>query len=173
MENSRNFDPFSLVLGILSVILAFFVLKHPGFSLVAVIFTIGIFMLADGVLHFFGRNKLRDFGMRSTGFITFAAILDIVVGILMIAMPKTFGMAYVWIVVAIGLLVDSLFELWAAKFIRLAGKGYYWFTVITAVLGVVLAVIMLFSPTLAITFVLSLLAFYLLVFGIMQIVKSF
>lgn len=173
METSHKFEPFSLVLGILSIIFGFFILNHPGFSLVAVIFTTGIFMILDGILHFGRRNTMRKLGMVSTGFVTFAAVLDIIVGIAMLIMPGTFGVIYVWMLVAIGLFVDSLFELWIAKYIKDAGKGYYWFTVIASILGVLLAILMLFSPAFALTSVLTLLAIYSFVFGITQIVKAF
>ncbi|MBX4172024.1 HdeD family acid-resistance protein [Weissella viridescens] len=173
MNQSKGFDIFSLVLGILSLVLAFVVLKFPGGSLAAIVIVIGIFMIIDGILHFSQRGHLRSIGMKSTGMLTFLAILDIIVGLAIIIWPASFGAIYVWIFVAIGMVMDSLFELWAAKYIKQVGKGYYWFVVIMAIIGLILGIVMMFSPAFGLSFVVALLAAYLLVFGVMEIVKAF
>ncbi|KRN77632.1 HdeD family acid-resistance protein [Weissella minor] len=173
MNESKGFDIFSLVLGILSVILAFFVLNHPGVSMSVVIIIIGIFMLVDGILHFGRRSRLRELGMKSTGMLTFSAVIDIIAGLMIIFMPTSFGAMYVWIVVAVGMVMDSLFELWAAKYVKHLGKGYYWFIVIMAILGIIFGIVMMFSPAFALTFVVAMVAAYFLVFGIVQIVNAF
>ncbi|MBM7617318.1 uncharacterized membrane protein HdeD (DUF308 family) [Weissella uvarum] len=172
-SNNKGFDIFSLVLGILALVLAFVVLEHPGVSLTVLIIIIGIFMVIDGILHFSQRSSLRRMGMESTGMLTFLAVLDIIAGILVIFWPQSFGAIYVWIFVAIGMVLDSLFELWAAKYVKSAGKGYYWFIVVMAIIGLILGIVMLFSPAFGLSFVVALLAAYLLVFGVLEIVKAF
>ncbi|KRN33213.1 hypothetical protein IV68_GL000011 [Weissella halotolerans DSM 20190] len=167
----KEFDPFKLIMGILSLILAYFVMTRVGITVQVMVILVGIFMLVNGVIRFMGRNKLRKLGMDKTGWLTFSAILDILVGILVLVMPD-FGIVYIWILLTIGLFMDSLFELWAARFVK-ESKGYYWFTIIFAIIGIVLAIIMMFSPALALTFGVALLGAYFMVYGIMEVVEAF
>lgn len=170
-NEKRKFDPFLLLMGILSIVLGVLVIRNPAASLFSLIILIGIFMIVDGIIKFSQRNVMHQAGL-STGMVTFSAVLDIIIGI-MIFFMKDFGAVYVWIAFAIGFIMDSGFELWGSRFIPKDHPGYYWVNVILGIIGVILGIALLFYPQLALATAVMLLAFYLVFFGILQIVKSF
>ncbi len=172
MYERNRFDPFSLIIGILIVIVGILALRNPFASFGTIVVLMAIAAIIEGIFKLFEiRNVARSLQM-SSGWWTFSGIIDILFGILLFFVPSIGGVV-VWISIAIWFIVDSLFELWLSRFLRNNNKTYYWFTVIISILGVVLGVILLFKPAYAISIAIFLLAFYLLLFGINQIIRSF
>ena len=172
MYERNRFDPFSLIIGILTVIVGILALRNPFASFGMIVILMAIAAVIEGIFKIFEiRNVARSLQM-SSGWWTFSGVIDILFGILLFFVPSIGGVV-VWISIAIWFIIDSLFELWLSRFLRDNNKTYYWFTVIISILGVVLGVILLFKPAYAISIAIFLLAFYLLLFGINQIIRSF
>lgn len=172
MYERNRFDPFSLIIGILIVIVGILALRNPFASFGTIVVLMAIAAIIEGIFKLFEiRNVARSLQM-SSGWWTFSGIIDILFGILLFFVPSIGGVV-VWISIAIWFIVDSLFELWLSRFLHDNNKTYYWFTIIISILGVVLGVILLFKPAYAISIAIFLLAFYLLLFGINQIIRSF
>lgn len=172
MNAKKSVDFVKLLMGILSVILAFFVISNPAASVLSLTWIIGVFLIINGVMRFSNRNTLRSMGMSNTGMLTFSAVLDIILGLIILFVPAS-GEIYIWIVLSLALIMDSAFELFAAGVIKQASTGLYWFTVILAVLGIILGFILLFNPILTLGVAVLLLGAYFLVYGIMDIVTAF
>lgn len=172
MNAKKSVDFVKLLMGILSVILAFFVISNPAASVLSLTWIIGVFLIINGVMRFSNRNTLRSMGMSNTGMLTFSAVLDIILGLIILFVPAS-GEIYIWIVLSLALIMDSAFELFAAGIIKQASTGLYWFTVILAVLGIILGFILLFNPILTLGVAVLLLGAYFLVYGIMDIVTAF
>lgn len=171
LNKQRDFDPLMLLLGIISVIVGFLVLKWPAASLTTLAFIVGFFMVVEGIVKFSEKKVIVASGKNST-WLVISAIIDIVFGLVCFFVPGL-GLMYIWILFSILFIVDSIFELWGSKFIPNDRKGYYWLTVILGVLGFILGIALLFNPMLALSTVLFLVSFYLMFFGILQIIKAF
>lgn len=172
MNKSTGFDIVKLLLGILSVGLAYFVLANPASAVISLVWMVGLFLIINGVMRFANRNALRSMGMNNTGLLTFSAVLDIVLGIVVFVVPAS-GVTYIWIVLSMALIMDSMFELFAARFVKDASTGLYWFIVVMAILGIILGFFLLFNPIAAVGVAVALLGAYFLVYGIMNIVTAF
>lgn len=172
MNKSTGFDIVKLLLGILSVGLAYFVLANPASAVISLVWMVGLFLIINGVMRFANRNALRSMGMNNTGLLTFSAVLDIVLGIVVLVVPAS-GVTYIWIVLSMALIMDSMFELFAARFVKDASTGLYWFIVVMAILGIILGFFLLFNPIAAVGVAVALLGAYFLVYGIMNIVTAF
>ncbi|GKT03077.1 HdeD family acid-resistance protein [Furfurilactobacillus sp. WILCCON 0119] len=172
MYERKRFDPFSLIVGILAVIASLVVLRNPLGTLRAFIVLIGILALLEGIFKLVERQTLRrTFNFNPTGWL-WGGIFDLIFGLLILFVPS-FGAIYMWLTLAIWFILDSLFELWATRFMRGNDKSYYWLSVSLAILGVIIGFALLFSPAFALSTATFLLAFYLMFFGIAQIVRSF
>ena len=101
-----------------------------------------------------------------------SAILDIVLGGMIFLRP-VLGATFIWIMLSLSFILDSLFELWVSRYIRQNNKSYFWLNVILGVVGVILGIILLFSPATAVGVSIFLLSFYFMFFGILLIVRSF
>lgn len=172
MSAKRDFDFLKLLMGILSVGLAYFVLSNPASAVISLVWMVGLFLVINGVIRFANRNTLRSMEMSNTGMLTVSAVLDIILGLIILFVPAS-GITYIWIVLTLGLIMDSTFELFAAQFVKKLSTGLYWFTVIMAILGIILGIFLLFNPIAAVGLAVALLGAYFLVYGIMNIVAAF
>lgn len=169
---TKKFDPFSLITGILSLILAFVILDNPIDAFSTFITIVGVFSVIEGILKWTGIRFAHWLVPVNTRWGTISAILDIILGLVIIYVPQ-FGAAYIWISLAMWFIFDSIFELWVGRFVRSSEKGYYGFHTILAVIGLIVGIILLFSPAFAMSLSVAIVAMYLTLFGIVQVVRSF
>ena len=135
-----------------------------------IVILMAIAAVIEGIFKIFEiRNVARSLQM-SSGWWTFSGHRYFI-WYLIVFVPSIGGVV-VWISIAIWFIIDSLFELWLSRFLR-DNNNLLLVTVIISILGVVLGVILLFKPAYAISIAIFLLAFYLLLFGINQIIRSF
>ncbi|KID42248.1 HdeD family acid-resistance protein [Fructilactobacillus fructivorans] len=171
-SKTKGFDPFSLVIGILSVILSLFILRNPLNSFKALVFVIAILSIVEGIFKIAEISQLdRSLGM-SPVWLIINGVLDIIIGILIFLDPAVGGI-YIWLMLSIWFIIDSLFELWYSRFAERNHKGYFWFEVILGIVGLILGIALLFQPAMAMSVALFLVAFYFMFFGILLIVRSF
>ncbi|WP_395319445.1 HdeD family acid-resistance protein [Fructilactobacillus frigidiflavus] len=171
-SSERKFDPFTLVIGIIFAAMSVIVARNPVGSLKTLIFIIAFALVFEGVFKLFDVTMIdKALGLNPTWLII-SAVLDIVLGGLIFAKPEL-GAAYIWIMLALWFIFDSLFELWISRYVRQESKGYFWFNVILGVIGVFLGIVLLLNPGMAVGVGLFLLSFYFMFFGILLIVRSF
>lgn len=104
--------------------------------------------------------------------IIFAAILDIILGIIVLVYPG-WGILYIAILFAIWFIVDSIIEIKAAKLFKEFHRGYATWLVVLGVISIIMGVVLLFSPLLSAMTIVWLVSVMLIVFGIMHVVQAF
>ena len=172
MYAADRFDPFSLITGVLAIILGVLVLYDPIFSYQSMLTFLAVLAIVEGTFKLFELNGIPRSINFYRGWWIFIGIADILFGVLLFLFPAI-GMVAVGATLAIWVLVDSLFELWLSSTLNNNNKGYYWLTIIFSLIGIIIGVFLLIRPAFAIFNVSLLLAVYLLIFGINQIVRSF
>lgn len=171
-SSERSFDPFTLVIGILFAAMSVIIARNPASSLKTLIFFIAFALIFEGVFKLFDITMIdKALGLNPTWLIV-SAILDIVLGGMIFLRP-VLGATFIWIMLSLSFILDSLFELWVSRYIRQNNKSYFWLNVILGVVGVILGIILLFSPATAVGVSIFLLSFYFMFFGILLIVRSF
>lgn len=172
MERENSFNWGSLLIGILFIIAALFVFQDPTVALVSIAWFIGIVAIIDGAYLIFFRSKIKSLvGYGSTALMV-VGILDILFGILilfniggsMIALPVLF---------AIWFIADSVVGLITAGISKAVSNGYYWFTIIINILGIIVGVMLLTNIAASALTLAYLVGFYLVWFGIIRIVDAF
>lgn len=174
MEESKKqgFDWGSLLLGILFVITSLLSFQDPTGNLVAIVLVFAIFAIIKGIFEIFMRNKLKQL----TGYKAHApivvGIIDIIIGIYFL-FNLNVGIAVLPFVFAIWFILDSLFGLVTIDLAKSVSTGYYWFTLIVDIIGLILGVVLLFNPLSSALTLSFLVGFYFMLFGITQIVYAF
>ena len=173
MENVKHkFDWFGLIIGIFSIYVGYLVINNPLTSLSTITVFLGIFAILRGVYQLWFGSQLNKYLGTGSGYAIFSAIISILVGILFIANLKV-GIVVVTYIFAIWFLIDSIFQLFTARFYSFFGKGYYWLIIILACLSLLFAIILLFNPVLAMGFIVFMLAFFFIATGIAEIIEAF
>lgn len=163
----------SLILGILMIVLGVFTVMHPGKMLTAVVVIYGISALVSGISDMVSVGKWGT----ATGFVPFASLitgmLGVLAGVMLIAFPNA-GKFVLGLLLPIWFIAHCLSRLatvYSARF--LIGTGWTVLFTIIDVLGVVLGVVMIFSPKLSQSAVGLIIAFYLFLVGIEHIAEAF
>ncbi|TLQ03902.1 hypothetical protein FEZ51_07185 [Pediococcus stilesii] len=169
MENRINkFDPFALVLGILFIVIAVMAFQNPLSTFGIVVIIAAIASLLVGMYKLFW---IRPFLGNST-WLTFNAIFDIIIGLIML-FNKEFGMLLVTISLALMFLLDSITTLWLAKTIQSFSAKYYTMDIIISIIGIILGIVLLFSPIITVISISTIIALLFIIFGISLITHSF
>ena len=163
----ERFDPFLFVIGILSVIVSIMSLRNPlpTFGMVVVFAAIVSILIGFHKLAF-----VRPY-IDNRGLLIFSGVLDIIIGLLML-FNGWFGILFTTISFAIMFLFDSVFSLWFTNLIKPISKKYFWFDVIFSIIGIIVGIMLLFSPMLSIISVSFLIALLFMEIGIAMIVHS-
>lgn len=169
LENRINkFDPFALVLGILFIVIAIMAFQNPLSTFGIVVIIAAIASLLVGMYKLFW---IRPFLGNST-WLTFNAIFDIIIGLIML-FNKEFGMLLVTISLALMFLLDSITTLWLAKTIQSFSTKYYTIDTIISIIGIILGIVLLFSPIITVISISTIIALLFIIFGISLITHSF
>ena len=165
MESTKKgFGWGRFIVGALFIIAALLAFYDPAANLEAFAYAFAVMAIVYGIWLIItpGRSGLR----------IVAGIIDILIGIFLF-FNIVWAMVALPYVCAVWCILDSLFRLLTVGITRVLGTGYYWFSVIVNILGVILGVVLLFEPiTAALTFS-FLVGFYLMLAGIELVVFAF
>lgn len=172
MTTKRGFDWASFLLGILFIYVSLVAFKDPVGNLEALVIVFGIFALLKGFFEILFRSKLKDYTGISVKMPLVLGIFDIIIGLLllfnigasMIALPVVFALWF---------LIDSIVGLFTVGSVKSMGDGYFWFSIIVYILGIIVGFILLFNPVSAALTLSFLVGFYFMMFGITEIVYAF
>ncbi|GGC95485.1 HdeD family acid-resistance protein [Enterococcus wangshanyuanii] len=172
-ETRRNgIDWGSLVLGILFVLTALLSFQDPAGNLIAIVMVFAFFAIIKGIFEIFVRNRLKELtGYKAYGPIVLG-VIDIIIGIYLF-FNLNIGIAVLPFVFAIWFIVDSIFGLFALDLAKSVSTGYFWFTLIINVLGIILGFMLLMDPLSSALTLSFLVGFYFMLYGITHIVYAF
>lgn len=169
MKNRSKFGILELIFGILLIILSFFTLSRPVQALTNFAFIYAIFAIITGVIDIIFYTKLE----KRTGFGPTSAliggILSIIVGIIMFIYPEVGTMTFA-ILFPIWFIAHCITRLTNLSFVKyIAGNGYYYFSLIINILGIVAGLLLVFNPYASIVSLGYIIGLYLLLFGIFSL----
>ncbi|MGX7351827.1 acid-resistance membrane protein [Enterococcus canis] len=168
----KKFDWGSFLLGILFIIVALFAFQDPVGDLAAIVLIFGCFAILKGIFELFLRNRLKTLTGSKTWMLIIVGIIDILIGVFLLfnLQASILALPYVF---AIWFIIDSVFGLFTLDYAREVSNGYYWFTIIVNILGILLGIMLLFNPLSSALTLAFLVGMYFMFFGIMNIVYSF
>ncbi len=172
METKRGFDWGSLILGILFVITALFSFNDPVGNLVAIVVVFAVFSILKGVYELFMRRSLKELTGYKATMPIILGIIDILIGVFLLFNMKA-GILALPFIFAIWFIIDSIFGLFGLDVARAHSTGYYWFSLIINILGIIVGIMLLFHPLSSALTLSFLVGFYFMMFGISAIVYAF
>lgn len=172
-ETSRKgTDWGSLILGILFVLTALLSFQDPAGNLIAIVLVFAIFAILKGIFEIFARNRLKEL----TGYKAYAPIIlgviDVIIGVYFL-FNLNIGVAALPFIFAIWFIFDSVFGLFTLDLAKAVSPGYFWFTLIVDILGIILGIMLLMNPLSSALTLSFLVGFYFMLFGITHIVYAF
>ncbi|MCZ0717405.1 HdeD family acid-resistance protein [Aerococcus kribbianus] len=145
VDNNKGFSWQHLIIGILYLLAGIVVFNNPLLATLWLSVLIGIGWIISGVLNITMRDTMKEWTGRGSGWLVFFGIVDIILGLLLlfnqwvglVAIPMLFAL---WFVVeAVGLIMSSF--AW-----RSWSKGRFWLQMLVGILGLIMAVVLVFNP---------------------------
>ncbi|MBW1605916.1 HdeD family acid-resistance protein [Lactobacillus sp. Sy-1] len=164
----KQFNPFSLFVGILSIILALVIVKNPLSSTFSLIYMIAILLIIDGFSRWSDIKAIRTYNKT---WLYVGAGYDIFLGVVMFFAPWV-GVVLIWFLLAVSVIFNSGLEIWLNQRAFSDHNGGYWFNLVLGVLGVIAGIIILFNPYLALSITLFTISFFLMFYGVIKIIRS-
>jgi len=159
-----------LIKGIVLIILAFVIFRHPVETLVGITLYMGIGLLLTGIVLIIAaiaaRNVLENWGWRLA-----EGILDVFIGMMLLANP---GVTAVIIPFLIGFWVAFYgILLFADAFgSKKAGFGNWWLELIAGIVTVIMGYVIAFHPVISILAITTFIGISLLIVGLFNVVLS-
>jgi uncharacterized membrane protein HdeD (DUF308 family) len=156
--------------GIVLLILGLLMLIQPKWSLAALVWIFGIFVILDGVIaivQWFGNRKEPG-----AGWFLLSGLMSVVLGVVVVVWPSATVTVLFYLIAAWVLLLGILAIITSAVLYRAHDEGWYW--VLTFGLVSFLFSLLLFThPQLVPTVIVVLLGMFAFVGGVVQIVSGF
>lgn len=164
---------FTLALGILMIVLGVFSIARPGRMLTVIVVIYGISALISGISDMVSVGRWGS----STGFVPFASLitgtLGVLAGVMLIAFPHA-GKFVLGLLVPIWFIAHCLSRLVTLSTVRgILGSGWMILFTVIDILGIVLGVVMIFSPSFSESVAGLVVAFYFFIVGIEHIAEAF
>ncbi|CCI85910.1 integral membrane protein [Lactobacillus pasteurii DSM 23907 = CRBIP 24.76] len=169
-RDQGGFDWGEFISGILMVVVGLLLLKHPEKGLHAFVLIFGVVSLVQGVAWIAAYFRFKQFFDWSwTAFIP--GVLDIIIGILFLVYDDVGGLTLAYLF-AVWFLADSIVGIAFSWHLKVFQPGYFIFSLIMNILSLLIAISLIFNPILAALSMIWLVAFWLLVFGVNQIILA-
>jgi uncharacterized membrane protein HdeD (DUF308 family) len=158
-----------LVRGLIAIGLGLLVWARPGISLSVFVIAFGIWALFDGIVTSW--LAFEDRPQQSWGWMLFAGILGIVIGLLALARPGATAVSLLFLI-AIWAVARGILEIVVAISLRRELEGE-WRLLIAGILSIVFGAIVFANPGAGLIAVLWLVGMYAVLYGIMLVMLAF
>jgi uncharacterized membrane protein HdeD (DUF308 family) len=150
-----------LVRGALAIIFGVIAFFQPGATALALIWTFGIYAIADGILLIFGA-----IGGKTDHRIWYAiwGVVSILAGVVAFAQPALTGITLVWVIAAWAVVIGIL-QIIAAIQVRQEIEGEFWL-ILAGILSVVAGVLLFAAPGIGGISLVYLIGIYAVLLGI-------
>lgn len=172
MEKERKVQWGALILGLVFMWAALTAFRNPAGDLVAVVITFGITAIVAGVVNLMIRNKWKQITGSKSSMLMVMAIIDIIIGLVLLFNIGA-SVTVLPFVFAIWFIVDSIRGLLMLDTVKVISKGYYWFSLIVNILGIVVGFMLFFDPITSALTLAFLVGFYFLMASITCFVEAF
>ena len=155
------------LMGVLSVAIAVVILVWPGISLDALTILFGAYVLASGIVGFaFGASA----GGSERGWLILQSLLGIGIGVAVLVWPNISELALLYVIGAYAIALGVIAVIGA--FYLPLDTGDSWLLGLSGVVGILFGIVMFAEPGDGALVVLALIAAYLLVTGVTEIVVA-
>jgi uncharacterized membrane protein HdeD (DUF308 family) len=160
-----------LIKGVLIIVLGIWMLKMPRESFNAMLLVIGLIIAIGGVLEAFlalyYKKVLKEWGWNFS-----AGILDILVGILLIANPEAI-LVLITLFISFWLVLRGVLSIWEAMELRKEGRKNWKWVLLLGILIMLLAIVLIWHPQVIGLTIIFWIAISFISLGIFRIILAF
>ena len=154
--------------GVVALLFGIMAIISVAFTLLFLVYLFGAYVLLDGIMAII--VSLQERRSSSAWLVVFLiGIVGIVVGVISFIHPGNVALL-IFYLVALWLIIAGLFGVIASL---LRASGTEWLSIIGGILSIIVGIVFFLHPTSSILSIVWLLGVFALIYGIIQIIKSF
>ncbi|MCO6527689.1 MAG: DUF308 domain-containing protein [Lactobacillus sp.] len=170
-REKHGFNWAALIAGVLMIVAGLFLILHPGRALHAFVLLFAILSIVQGFVWLAVYSHLRYF-ISFSWLAIISGVIDIIIGILFLYSYDAAGLTIAYLF-AFWFLFDSVSGISFTWHLKSTLGSYFWINMILSVLSLFIAIGMMFNPALSALTLIWLVSFWLLIFGVSEIVAAF
>ncbi len=155
--------------GVAAILFGLLAILFPGLALQTFVLLFAAYALVDGVATIIAAVRHRD--QPNWWVHLLEGIVSVIAGILAVIFPGLTALVLLYII-ALWAIVTGVLEIWAAIQLRKEIEGEFWMG-LSGALSILFGVILILAPGTGILAVLTIVAVYAIVFGLMLIMLAF
>ncbi|WEV54509.1 DUF308 domain-containing protein [Leuconostocaceae bacterium ESL0723] len=167
-----RFNWLSALVGVFFFIVAWDIFAQPIASVISLSLLFGIMAFIRAIMVTVGAYRARKVGAMTSNWWILSVVFDLIIAFVFI-FRVGIGVGTIGILFAIWFIFDAITELMSARMVGPVNRGAFWVALIFGALSLVLGIILLFSPLMAATVLVYVIAFYFLIFGITLFARAF
>lgn len=171
-QTQNSFSWQNLLVGILYLIAGIIVFNNPLLASVWLVYLIAFGWIISGIVMLTMRDSIERFTGTGSGWIVFFGIVEILLGVFLL-FNQAVGLIALPILFAVWFLTESIGMMFSSRFWREYNSGHYWFQLIAGILGVILALILLFNPLSSLITLELLVGSFFIIAAVTRIVAAF
>lgn len=174
INSERKFDWFSLLVGVLWLILGAVIISSPDTALGVIAFFVGIGALAKGIYTIWLRKAIQMLTGTDSHMtlMIVSAVIDLILGIIFLFRFRL-GLGIIAYLFAFWFILDSVLQLIIDHFFKAINRTYFDLLIVLNIITLILGIVLLFNPMLSIYTLVGIVAFYLFLIGIAKIIQAF
>jgi uncharacterized membrane protein HdeD (DUF308 family) len=170
-RGNRGFNWAACIAGILMIVAGVFLIAHPGKALHAFVLLFAILSIVQGLVWLAVYNRLHYF-ISFSWLAIISGILDVAIGLLFLYSYDAAGLTIAYLF-AFWFLFDSISGIILSWNMRVVSGFYFWINFMLNIFGLLIAIGLMFNPALSALTLIWLVAFWLFIFGIGEIIAAF
>ena len=169
MRRRSRYGWLELIEGILLILLGIFTLFNPGSMIRGVTIVYGLLAVITGISDIVFYAKTEHYTGFAPTIALVSGILSMLAGLMLLMYPNA-GELITVLLLPIWFIAHSVSRLTHLPLVRLAGKFFYYFTMILNIIGIVLGCLMIVWPSIALFSAGFIIGMYLILLGIDSVV---
>ncbi|KRM56465.1 HdeD family acid-resistance protein [Lacticaseibacillus sharpeae] len=166
-----GFDWRELITGVLFVIAGIFMFMHPQVGLVTMALLFAVVAIIRGITVLAAFSKMRQYLPRLSWIYALSGVLDLILGVLFLFNVPA-GIVGITILFAVWFLIDAIGNLLTSSHLRRMGTGWFVLSLILDIATILVAILLIMQPVVAAISFATIVAIYLILFGINSIIIS-
>lgn len=168
----NGFNWWSLIIGIIYIVLGILAFNNPLGSASFVIYLFAFAVAFKGIAQIIIRNRLKEYSGMTNNWMIVIGIIDIIIGVFLF-FNVTAGVIALPIVFAMWFIIDSVIALISARTIRKYSKRNFWLIVFLSIISIIIGIILIFNPIASILTVAYLVGIYFTLNGLSFVIQAF
>lgn len=167
-----RFHVHNFMIGILFLMAAIIAFVYPVDNLMSIIAVFGALAIAKGIYEIYVKILTKEIFQKNSNLLVIFGILDILIG-LSLLFNLTTSVQILPYIFATWFIIDSILGLFKLDLARIIGSGYYWFTLIINILGIMVGISLLFDPIASALTLSFLIGLYFMMIAIANFIATF